>query len=121
MTEWERCKPWIEAALRYAGGTHTIEDVEAAVVERRAMLLAGKQSAIVVEVKIFPRQRALHIWLAGGDLDELKSVFTSGQIDVIARAHGCRHVTISGRRGWLRALKDEGFSEVCTMVARNVK
>ena len=31
MTEWERCRPWIEAALIYADGTHSIEDIAAGI------------------------------------------------------------------------------------------
>ena len=37
MTELQRCRQWIEAALEYSGGTHLYEDVVTAVVEGKAV------------------------------------------------------------------------------------
>lgn len=48
-TEFERCRGWIEDALQYAGGTHTIDDIKQAIAEQRLVLWPGKRSAVVTE------------------------------------------------------------------------
>jgi hypothetical protein len=116
--EWERCRPWIEAALPYAGGTHTIQDIKAAIDAGHMLLLAGERSAFVIEVITYPRTKALHIFLAGGDLTELKSA--DAQMDEIAREWGCSRITIAGRRGFIRALKDLGYRERWSVLSKEL-
>lgn len=116
--EWERVRPWIQAALEYAGGTHTIEDVLAAIEAERAFLLVGERSALVCEIETFPRMKVLHIWLAGGDLEELRSL--NDQMDDMARTLGCSRVTISGRKGWERALYDLDYRPMYFTVAKDI-
>jgi hypothetical protein len=38
MTEMERCRPWIEDALEYSGGTHVFDDVVSGVTSGRMQL-----------------------------------------------------------------------------------
>jgi hypothetical protein len=116
--EWRRCKPWIEAALPYAGGTHTIEDLEREILSGRMALIPRERSAFVVELIIYPRLKALHIFLAAGDLSELKAF--DPHMDEIARSLGCSRVTIAGRKGFARALKDLGFQEKWTVLAKEI-
>ena len=116
--EWERCKPWIEAALPYTGGTHTIEDLEREILSGRMALIPRKRSAFVVELIVYPRLKALHIFLAGGDLTELKAF--DPHMDQIARSLGCSRVTIAGRKGFARALKALGFHEKWTILAKDI-
>lgn len=120
VSEWKRCEPWIEAALEYAGGSHTIEDVERGILAGRFALVPLERSALVLERVDYPQYRALHVFLAGGELSEIKAYFDH-QLPEIARANGCKKMTISGRRGWVRALKDIGFSEAYTTITRDVR
>lgn len=118
MSEWERCAPWIEAALPYAGNTHTIEDVRHHVETGRALLLAGQRSAMVLEVIYYPQCNALRVWLAGGDLNELKlAAAPGGQLEQLALHRACDRIRIEGRRGWVRAL---GWDELCTTIERTI-
>lgn len=105
--EWKRCRPYIEAALGYCHGTHTIEDIELGIAEGLYVFWPGKQSAAVTEVHQFPQARFFHIFLAGGDLDELRSMVPTWQS--FAAFAGCSRLTICGRRGWERALKKQGW------------
>lgn len=118
LDEWNRCRGWIEAALEYSHGTHSIEDIERAIIEERAFLLAGEKSAFVCEVETHPQMRVLHIWLAGGDLAELKSA--DSQMDDIARNLGCTRITISGRCGWERALRGLGYRPLYYTVGKDL-
>jgi hypothetical protein len=118
IEEWDRCRGWIEAALPFAGGTHTIGDVREAVEAGRALLLAGKSSAMVCEVQAYPRSKSFHIWLAGGDLDELRSA--QPQLEDFARRLGCSRISIAGRRGWVRAIEDLGYEEKFTTIVKEI-
>jgi hypothetical protein len=104
--EWKRCRPFIEAALEYAP-THTIEDVEQGIQLGIYIFWPASKSAAITEIHVYPQAKHMHIFLAGGDLDELRSMVPIWQS--WARFNGCSKVTLCGRRGWERALKDQGW------------
>jgi hypothetical protein len=103
-SEFDRCAPWIEAALEYTGGTHGIEDVRAAVAAGSMQLWPGERSALVTEVVQYPRLKAARIFAGGGDLDELRLMGES--VMAWAAWNGCQRVEGFGRWGWGRALDD---------------
>lgn len=84
-------------------GTHRMEDIEAGVKEGRFQMWLDTDCVGITEIIDFPLKRVLHIFLAGGDLEQIiglhDKVWTWGQ------EQGCSEMTLSGRRGWLRALK----------------
>ena len=102
--QWERCHKWISDALKYSGGTHSIEDVYLACAVGEAQLHPLEKSCIITEVVDYPSLTVCRIWLAGGDLDEL--VEAEKSIAVWAKAQGCDAMEINGRKGWQRQLKD---------------
>lgn len=114
--EFERCRPYIEAALEREFGTHTIEDVRDMVLRGMAHLWVTPGSATVTRIVDAPRNRMLCIWLAGGDLDELLRI--EPQISAWAEGQCCDLVYISGRRGWLRAL--DGYEEGSTVMVKRL-
>lgn len=118
--EWTRCRPWLEAALEHACGTHLIEDVEDAIARGEAHFWPGRQSAVVTEFHEFPRLKALHFWLAGGDLEELLNRMLP-DITAWAKAHGCTRMTLAGRPGWRRALAPHGFDPHWHICAKDVQ
>jgi hypothetical protein len=118
MDEFERCRPWLEAALEYSHGTHTIEDVRRGIAQKRFLLVSGPKCAMVYEVVAFPQLKILHGFLCGGELQELKSF--DPYLQEMARVLGCARVTIAGRPGWARALRDLGYSHSCTIVSKEI-
>lgn len=116
--EFERCRGWLEAALDYAEGTHTIADIERMVGEGRLTLIPGQNCALVVEIIECPQKRALHIFLAGGDLAEIRT-FDPLMVE-LAKAHNCQLVTIAGRKGWERELKNLGYHHSYSVVVKEV-
>lgn len=106
MREYDRARPWLLKALEFEG------DPEAELVAKlragHAQLWLGERSAMVTEVTEEPKGRTIHVWLAGGDLDEIVSL-TPG-IAAWGRMMGCKEATIEGRAGWARVLKSHGFS-----------
>lgn len=103
-----RCRTHIEAALEYSQGTHKFVDIAAGILSNRYQLWAGEKSAVVTEIIVYPRLKDLHYFLAGGDLDELRSM--RPHIEEWGSKQGCTRVTLAGRPGWAKTfLKDEGY------------
>ena len=75
---WEEVKPLIEAALEYQD-THNITDVERELANDRAQLWCGKKSALITQVEDHPRGKKVRVWLAGGDLGELRRAALEGE------------------------------------------
>jgi hypothetical protein len=99
----------IEAALAHAGGTHTFEDIQAAVEAGSLQYWPGPRSAIVTEIIQYPRARALNFFLAGGELAELEAMYPL--IEEWGRSQGCTVAVMSGRKGWERSFltRKEGW------------
>mgnify|MGYP000420338986 CR=1 FL=1 len=109
LSEFKRCQQWIEDALEYNGGTHTIEDVLHAVATNEMQLWSADNSVIVGQIVQFPRKKAYHLPFVGGNLAEIESMGPS--IRAFAKFLGCDWITSAGRRGWDRTfLRKEGFT-----------
>lgn len=107
-SEFDRCAPWIEAALERSGGTHNLDDVRALVATGEAQLWPGEASGLVTEVVTYPRKKVCNFWLAGGDLGELLRM-----VPVVERwavEVGCKGMTVSGRSGWKKVLATHGYA-----------
>jgi hypothetical protein len=115
--EWARCEAWIRSALDMSGGSHAIEDVKAAVERGEARLWGWTKSAAVTEVQTWPRARFLLIWLAGGDLEELRDVMLP-LMEAYGREQGCTRCYIVGRPGWSRVLP--GYHTVAISLAKEL-
>lgn len=119
MIEFARCAPWIEAALKYDGETHTIEDVMLSVAAGERQFWPGQRSAVITEVVRYPRKTALNFWLAGGDLQELKTMLAP--IEQWAREQGCERITLAGRRGWERTfMREAGYTPQWSVMAKEL-
>lgn len=99
--EWERCSPWVQAALDHAGNLFTLEDVKKVVIKGEAIFLPGLEAAVIAEIRVYPQKRIYNCWLAGGNLEELKLAFAPA-IRRYAKRAGCDAITIQGRPGWQR-------------------
>ena len=115
--EFERCKPWIEAALEYSGGTHTIEDIAQGIAERRLQFWPAPNGCLVTELVKYPRTRVLNVFLGGGEFDQL--VDMHGDVIAWAKLQGCTAATISGRKGWERAFKPLGWEYQFTTLKKD--
>ena len=108
----------LNSALEYSGGTHDFEDVVAEVATGAMQFWPARLSCVVTQIVCYPKMRALHIFLAAGDLEEIKNM------DETFREFGkqldCKHITLSGRKGWIRALADIGYTPVHTTMAKEI-
>lgn len=107
----------LDTALMHGGGSHSLAHVFAAVGRGDAQLWVEADACIVTEVNDAPNHRELHFWLATGTLDDL--ITLSNKVMDWGRSMGCEVATLTGRRGWTKALVSEGWEpHVVTMGRR---
>jgi len=116
--ELTRCRPWIESALEYSGGTHLYEDIVQGIVTGRMQFWPAEKGCAVTEIIVFPRKKIFHIFLAGGEKNQITDMDDSAV--EFARQQGCTGMTVAGRRGWARVLKEQGWTEAFTTLAKDI-
>lgn len=114
MTWQEHIKPALERV-----GTHAIEDVEKQIDDGEAMLWLGENSAAVTEILRYPRAKVFHVWLAGGDMDEITNQMLP-KAEAFARVEGCTKMTMGGRNGWNRVMVKHGFTPLASVCAKEL-
>lgn len=117
--EWERCAPYLLPALA-RDPIHTMDEVRDLCREHPHVFQfwPGVSSAAVTQIVSQPHFREAHIWLAGGDLEELDRGLAS--VEAFARASHCKRVTVWGRRGFARHLKTRGYDLQFVSLAKDL-
>jgi hypothetical protein len=112
----EHCRPWIEDALAYSGGTHTFEDVEQRILESHLQLWPAERGCAVTEIVIYPRKKVLHVFLGGRRNGS--DYRHDRQRRAWSKTQGCTSMTIAGRHGWRRVLEKYGYKPVLTVLEK---
>ena len=116
--EFERCKPYIEAALEYTGGTHDIIDIYEGLYKGTMQLWPAEKSCLVTEIINYPKMKVLNIFLGGGDLREILSMHE----DVIrwAKDQNCTALNMTGRFGWKKPLAKHGWKPMHSSYVKEI-
>ena len=116
--EFERCKPYIEAALEYTGGTHDIIDIYEGLYKGTMQLWPAEKSCLVTEIINYPKMKVLNIFLGGGDLTEILSMHE----DVIrwAKDQNCTALNMTGRFGWKKPLAKHGWQPMHSSYVKEI-
>jgi hypothetical protein len=107
MNDLEKARPLLQPALDRGGNTHKWDDIVNALVKGSMQLWVGEKSAAVTEILAYPEKKVLHVFVAGGNMNELISMIDSAK--EWAKLQKCDSMTISGRRGWEKVLSKEGW------------
>lgn len=102
-----RVRPFIQPALDHGGNTHDYVHIVDGIIAGRLHLWPSENSAMITEFHDFPNKRYLHVFLAGGDLDEIKAM--NPDLEDFAKKCGCAGISLNGRPGWVKALTDLGY------------
>jgi hypothetical protein len=116
--EFNRCRPYIEAALEYTGGTHDIIDIYEGLYRGTMQLWPAKESCLVTEIINYPKKKVLNVFLGGGDLTEILSMHE----DVIswAKEQGCTALNMTGRFGWKKPLAKHGWQPMHSSYVKEI-
>jgi len=106
-------------ALNHSGGSHTFQNIVDAVQNEVMQFWPMEKSCLGTEVINYPNLKTLHIFLAGGDLEEIKSIDST--LEFLCQEIGADYISLSGRRGWIKALADIGYELSHVTLAKKVK
>jgi hypothetical protein len=109
----------LQEALSYSGNSHTFQDVVDLVEKNVMQFWPMERSCLVTELVNYPKFKNLHIFLAGGDLEEIKSIDST--LELVCREVGAKYISLSGRRGWIKALADLDYELSHVTLAKEVK
>lgn len=109
----------LQKALDLGGEAYTIQDIEDMIATGKAQMWPGETSIIITEIINYPRAKHLHLFLAGGNLDELESMLP--EIIEWGKTQNCDRVSLSGRRGWERSfLREMGFKPTLVIMEKEL-
>lgn len=97
---------WLKDALEGSGWSWS--EILEGVRHGDFFIFENDTAALLGEFIISPRHKVMHIWGAGGDMAGVKSLIPMAEQFGISR--GCDIGGATGRKGWLRALQDQGYS-----------
>lgn len=100
VKEFLRCEEYLQKALDL-GDTHNAEDILKGLLDKQYELWTSDNSAIITQVIRYPRRIVLHLFLAGGNLQELEKLYR--EIETWSHSQGVTKITLDGRPGWTKS------------------
>ena len=118
MVDLQAYRAWIEAALKYSGGTHSFDDIAEGIASGHMQLWPTNRACAVTQIVVYPRKKVLHVFLAAGDLDRITDAI--GAVEEWGKAQGCECLTMNGRHGWQRVLNKRGWTPTMVVMERSL-
>lgn len=122
---WDKALPFVNKALEKGQGQYDAEDVRSMIEEGFGVMILAYIDGDIVAAMVsildeFPLIRQMTILLMGGDnsdewFDETMKAFAE-----IASEQQADVITVHGRRGWVRKLKQYGYEEIHTTVMKRL-
>lgn len=117
--EYLRLAPVLARALPFTGGTHDLSDVWTAIELGEMQMWPHERGIIITEVQDYPRLRAVHLFLAAGDMEAMQRILPG--IETWARQIKASRITLAGRKGWERSfLAGRGYAPQWSVMARSL-
>lgn len=105
----------IAAAIAKGGSVHTLDSIVLKLLRGELIWFPMPNGFMALEVIEYPSARHMNVALAGGNLHEIYD--HHDKLIEVSRQAGCSSLVLSGRRGWVRALRDLGWQEIYTAMA----
>jgi len=99
----------IEASLARTGTGDTFDDITVGVMRNEYHFYPLPNAVVIAQVLQHRHSREYYIYLAGGDLKEILDF--QDKLCEAAYNHGCTRLTMTGRKGWAKPLKNQGWRE----------
>jgi len=120
--KWPVIEPFVSKALEYSLNEHNSEDLKKKMINGEYLLLGFYEgdkilSIVSAELLTYPRKKIVNIVTAAGSSMEKWLDEWWRAIKILAKEQGAQEITVSGRSGWLKALKKYGFKQQYTVLA----
>lgn len=122
------CLEHIESALEYGQGERKLEHIAQDLIDGTKQLWVGTLNdkfvaTVITHVIDYPSKRTCEVCYLGGETGEgvLNALDHVKLIEDWAITNNCDDIQVFGRRGWLRPLKEHGFSERYTIAGKSLK
>lgn len=109
----------IQKALDFGHNTHSFDDIVNGVASQDMQFWPMEKSCLVTEIVTYPNSRALHVFLAAGDLNEIKDI--DDTLANFGKQLNAQVISLSGRKGWTKALKDIGYEVAHVTMYKEIK
>lgn len=98
-------------ALKVAGNTHTVEDIDAAINRGEMQFWTNddKTAVVVTELVHFPQFNVIRVCLAAGELEAVMALQPA--IEQFGRENGATKMNMTGREGWAAVLPKYGWHQ----------
>lgn len=111
---WARVSGYIATAVYQTDGRYTLDDAYTLVKEHGYLLWVAfgggeMKGAVITRFAQYPRKKALHIQFLGGAEGRAWKTSMLEMLQRFARDQDCDCIEASGREGWSRVLKLDGF------------
>jgi hypothetical protein len=112
---WDKVVPFIEGAADYTNGRYATEDVYNLIMQYDYLLWIvfdddGICGAAVTYFATYPRKRTLTVMFLGGDNGWAWKEALLATLNRWAADNECETIEASGRPGWARVLRSDGFT-----------
>lgn len=119
VLEFKRVRNWLENALEYADNAFNIIDVADGLGSNNMQLWTEDNAAVVTQIVSYPRKKVLHVFLAGGEMDDVMKIEKS--VVLWGKLQQCQAITFVGRPGWSKSLlKDIGYESVHISMTKEI-
>lgn len=112
---WDKVAAFVESATERTNGRYSAEDVLSYIVDYDYLLWIafdgeGIKGAVVTYFGSYPRKKTLNVMILGGAEGITWKEPMLKTLNNWARDNQCDSIEASGRMGWARVLKDNGFT-----------
>jgi len=111
LLEWQE---HIEKAMGHVDNQYSFNDIVASVIRGERHFYKFDGCCVIMQREAYPAYSIYHCFVACGDMQAIKDA--EPKINEIAKELGCKYMAISGRTGWPRALKNDGWKHVISVM-----
>ena len=117
----------IASALKFGYGEREVTDVAQDLIDGNKQIWIGTLDSkfvatVVTQIIDYPSKRTCEICYLGGEGDSgvLGALSEVKEIEDWAVINNCNDIQIYGRRGWVKALKEHGYTDRYTIIVKSL-
>lgn len=119
MASMKKWQPQIEDAMARVNNMYSFNDIVGSVLRQERQFYEFEGCCVIMQIDQFPNWKAYHCFLAAGSTEAI--LRAEPQIMEIAKALGCKYMSLSGRTGWPKRLKGTGWKHLLSTLYKEVE